>query len=45
MKRKLIEIIGTIVDIAIAGVVLGLILAIACVVAGYVVLGFARVVG
>lgn len=45
MKRKITEIIGTLVDIAIAGVVLGLILAIACVVAGYVVLGFARVVG
>ena len=43
MKRKLIEIIGTIVDIAIVGVVLGLILAIACVVAGYIVLGFARI--
>ena len=44
MKRKLVEIIGTVVDIAIAGVVLGLILAIACIVAGYVLLGFARVV-
>lgn len=44
MKQRLLEVLGIVADAIITGLVLGLILAIACVVAGYVVLGFARVV-
>lgn len=44
MKQRLTEVLGIIADAIIAGLVLGLILAIAGIIAGYAFLGFARVV-
>lgn len=44
MKERLLEVLGIIADAIITGLVLGLILAIAGIVAGYVFLGFARIV-
>lgn len=44
MKQRLLEVLGIIADAIITGLILGLILAIAGIVAGYVFLGFARVV-
>ena len=44
MKQRLLEVLGIIADAIIVGLTLGLILAIAGLVAGYVFLGFARIV-
>ena len=44
MKERLLEVLGIIADAIIVGLVLGLMLAIAGIVAGYVFLGFARIV-